>query len=464
MIFAQREKKIRITPAIADYIFVETHAADSPMMMSSDFAYNTPHYNTNKFPSHVLTWMSPERFEKDGRKVVDLYYAAIGQNQDNYNWVYYGYSKGKYKRFSRYYLKKRDTLASEANVETGTIETVGSTSNPKNYQVYNRRVMKSTGSQELDSVYVMIEVDYILPEVLEGRSYDSSRGQDYKTYETIIHNEDLYDSNGDKDYPQPFIDTYDEEKEPSVSGNIDGQTSDESEQETENGDQRFMWVRETPINGEWTQLSLERAPFYDRFGYGDDNKRTYKTFRNHYWPPVYTGTDIQVRNTKENDDSFYYYFHHIKDHYSGPSPATITEEYFDQTLPPDPADVDQPMVPEPISVRGINLKLSIKSCLHDDVSFYETHGTSSIWENGTTEWEYDATNYSKWPPCLVVESSVSKYKDGWLRRTVTVYRPFDCSPCVNDENPEKITSEDLTCERTVTSCPDPDAWDITPLP
>lgn len=385
------QSKSRLTPNLADYLFVETHHANSPIVKSWDagvaagtITYDTPHPDVAKYPDHVLVYVSSERYDRKGDKVVDFYYAAINENQDEYNWVYTGYSGSQYKKFTRKYLIKRTDIDDEVAIPLNTADTVAT-----DYVLFDTQFVP-TGSKELDSVYMMRQSTYIKIEILEGVIYDPKLKENYVYEETIIFGD--YDealNNGGLNLTAPLL------------------------------------VTAIPINASWTRIYTRRR--------NDDNDfvtRSYFTYVNYSWPAVLKYFNIAVLNTKASyegdEESFFIEDVRVQNSYSGPCMAFITEELIedvDYTSPPTPEPVDEPMFPEVIQARGVFSGIGIRATLHSEITFTETRGTASKWNNGSTIWTFPATNYTDWPASLVVSSTVSPTLKGWMKKTITVYKP-----------------------------------------
>tara|TARA_R110001599_G_scaffold146500_4_gene329702 strand:- start:2386 stop:3603 length:1218 start_codon:yes stop_codon:yes gene_type:complete len=391
-----RQVKTRLTPALADYLFVENHNADAPLVVSwkqgveaGTIVYGIAHPDTVKFPDHVLVYVDTERIGKDRSKTVDFYYAAIGVNQDAYNWVYTGYSGSKYKKFTRKYLIKREAITTEVVIPLNTADTV-----KLDYVLYDTR-LTTTGSKELDSVYVMRESTYILIDILQGTTYDGRLKEVYDYQETIVFGDyDLATNNGGLDYTSPLLGSA------------------------------------QPINASWTNVRTGRRGDAEDF-----TTRSYTTYINHYWPAVLVSYEVDTINGKDDPDTdddesglaFLLQDYIVESAYNGATKALITETLYvdeDWSSPPSPDTVHAPMLPTPIQARGTFSSLNIQSCLHDIVTYSEIRGDISKWTNGTYTWNWAATNHLVWPDELVISSVVQPTAKGWTKRTTKVFKPL----------------------------------------
>ena len=390
-----RQSKTRLTPALADYLFVESHHADSPIVASWTHAvdngtieYGEPHPNVTKYPDHILVYVGAERISRtkqgDSDKIVDFYYAAIGVNQDDYNWVYTGYSGSKYKQFTRKDLILRDNLVTEATIALNTADAVAG-----DYVLFDTRVTP-TGSKELDSVYVMRERTYIDIEILQGETYDPKLKENYTYQETIVFGDyDESTNNGGLDLTPP------------------------------------LQANATPINASWTNVRTRR-----RADANDFTTRSYTTYINFSWPSVLEYFNIAIINTKPTTipaRDFFIQDVRLKNGFSGATKALITETLFvdeDWTNSPDPDAVDEPMIPESIQAKGVFSSIGVRASLHPEITFTETRVSDSIWNNGSTVWTFPATNYEDWPATMTISSQVSPTAKGWQKKTVLIYRPI----------------------------------------
>lgn len=186
-----RHRKVRLNPSLPDYMFIETHSADSPVMQDPSRSYGDPHKDTTRYPDHALVYVGAERIEKDGRKVVDFYYAAIGDNQDDYN---FEIVNGEYLR--RTYLIPRDLYYSrhEDDAQVAgefTYPDAGEASPDTRFSMY--AFMDDTLSRsntELDGKYVTIQRRFVRPKEESCRYNDTFKKNIKTTKEVIPHTDE----------------------------------------------------------------------------------------------------------------------------------------------------------------------------------------------------------------------------------------------------------------------------------
>lgn len=137
------------TPAIDDLIFYELK--DSKLPENAPKAYGTKHPDRNKYPDHVLVYIAPA-MESDP-DWVRWYYAAERADQDDYNFEIDG---DEY--LTRTYIVPRaDYLdgVSFPEPSQGTADAVFASFN------YVGQNIRRIGQQELDSIFVVVQRNYL---------------------------------------------------------------------------------------------------------------------------------------------------------------------------------------------------------------------------------------------------------------------------------------------------------------
>jgi len=147
-----------------------------------------------------------------------------------------------------------------------------------------------------------------------------------------------------------------------------------------------------------------------------------------YWPPV-----VNSIVALEKSDGTWTFELSMKESYDGPV-WTKTEEFFS----PDEFDITQPTGMRPLSfdgrlrVGGLPYdsdygRLQLPRCLRSAASFVVTIPSFTIGAiNYTSASMYvEATpNYTDWPATLITYDKQRQVSGGWLRRTVTEYKPL----------------------------------------
>lgn len=150
--------------------------------------------------------------------------------------------------------------------------------------------------------------------------------------------------------------------------------------------------------------------------------RTYETVINWAWPPVLKALRFFAVNDKAGELVRYGYDYELKESYSGPCKANVTEAWAKNaqvapaitTMIPTAMDFDFPLT----------RNFSIPRCLHPTITLTEVVGTTHPeLEYTVTEKTFGATNYVDWPSSIVASYSQTPYRGGYKRETITVYKP-----------------------------------------
>ena len=184
-----------------------------------------------------------------------------------------------------------------------------------------------------------------------------------------------------------------------------------------------------PLNAYWSIVTRE-TPTVGTIG-GAGCVTTYTTVP-FTWPRVLTSIQwgpIGLRAKPGEPpvaDKLYFYWT-MKDEWSGHCRAKIETAFY--ATNPLTVATDVPlspsMIPTPIELNWPGVaQLEIPACLHPGLAFNGTTGTNHP-EYGfvTYSQSFAATAYTDWPASLIVAYNVKPYKNGYLVRRVTVYRP-----------------------------------------
>lgn len=375
------------TPDLSDYLFSERISSEAPQANVDCLAYGTPHPDTLKYPNHILVYVSNEEPDKTGKKFITLYYAADRENQDTYNFVFQGFAGGgKYKTITRNYLIRRDDWEANGSlsgdlpdISPGDPDPQATTDTRFENYVYFGDSMQTTGSQELDSVYVMVTRMFRIHCVLTGSEFDSNTGNTYEYSEAVF----LTDAS---------------------TAEIDAILG-----ATVSGEHRTRQA----INCDWMVV---RQRVHLDVGFS----RSYYTYKPYYWPPVLQGLYTFPWNHENGSIVAISNVNLFKrDAYNGLTKMRIQESFVASSS--DPSDPDDPMIPHAIRHDGYKFNVSIPACLHGGFNTFESYGSGPV--TGSFEIVHPATHYTDWPASLVIESTASPYKGGYILRKVTAYRP-----------------------------------------
>ncbi len=377
------------TPDLSDYIFSERVSSESPQANVTCLDYGKPHPDSIKYPNHILVFISGEKKDKTGKRFVNLYYAADRENQDDYNFVFQGFAGGgKYKSVARSYLIRRDDWEANGSL-SGDLPDIApgdpdpQASDDSRFQdyVYFGDSMQNTGSEELNSIYVMVTRLFRIHCVTRGSNFDSDTGKTYDYYESVF-----------------LADATDAEID-LVLGPVAA------------GENRSV----QSLNCDW--MVVRQSTYFD-VGFS----RSYITYRSMYWPPVLIGiTQHPWEKLNGGVAGYSVAATYLKGSYNGPTKMRIEESY---SLSPTVSSTPRAMQPTPVVHSGYKLNISIPSCLHANWTFTETYGTDDpVLTYSTFQTTTSATNYVTWPSSIVIEATSTPSKGGYINRTVTAYPP-----------------------------------------
>lgn len=372
------------TPSLRDYIFYDEYEESEKPADFDTREYGTPHPDTDEFPHHVLVFIDKAKLRGNGKITTRYFYAADRENQHLYNFEYLGNSSGEFETYRRDFLIRREDYDDEMPIR-GSFDPHELTPNSDStrFVVYDMQMMGS-GSQELDSIYVMLRVIYIKPSILVNREWDdNTKGYKY-SYRTIRLTSSFTGAN----QAYPF------DSSP-VAGFIYGHQAS---------------------NNHWSMFTKTQSGYVGTI--------SYTTYMNYSWPPVMTGYRHAFFPSVSGDSLKHVFRPRFKEGYSGPTRAVHTITY-SSGAQPTPDTPDPPMIPESINVHGPVANFSVRSCLHQYFPFQEEIGLT--WNSGDF-WYHPPTNYTDWPDSLLIKSDVTPHGSGWMKHNVRVYKPVRTGP------------------------------------
>ena len=367
--------------SLVDYIFKERVSALGPQASTRCMEYGTPHPDTVRYPDHILVYVSNEIEDKQGKAWIDIFYAANRENQHLYNFDYQGWAAGgKYERYTRQYLIRREDWERQGSLSGDLPDNAFGDVDPHEDSrltgfVFFGDSMGSAGSQELDSTYVVVTRLYRKHCELSGTSFDPNTGESYAWTEQVVLASDV------ASYP------------PAATGyhNI-----------------------VTPINCNWSVIR-------NQINFDINFSRTYMTQKSMYWPAVldrfesFDWKDEIGCIVKVSVNTYW-----KRKAYNGPTCMRIVEEYVENSG--TACSISVPMLPDAIRYDGMKLRLSTPSCLHGPLTAWEFLPPRCV-PSGSNQIFWDPTNYTDWPPEIVIEDSYTPYNGGYLHRIVTAIRP-----------------------------------------
>lgn len=151
----------------------------------------------------------------------------------------------------------------------------------------------------------------------------------------------------------------------------------------------------------------------------DPGSKTWTEIINYEWPPVLKSLVIE-QWTRRDDTVEYYPNVKLKQGFSGPQLATVTQHW--QSTPPTIPNPPQ-MIPEGFTFASPLYTLRVPPCLHGAIAFSISTGTKDpVWKYQTKEEEFLATNYEDWP-ATISWKEVKNWRGGFLVTTYTIPRP-----------------------------------------
>ena len=136
------------TPDMADVVLAEFH--DTRPAHYVTLAYGTAHPDATRYPAHVLTFQGP--VDTAGNYVRRIY-VSNRSDEDAYNYVItYSQDHPEYPIYARSYIVRREAYA---DLAIGTADP-GLEPGPNTGVLVAQRCLESTGTEEIDSLYVKV--------------------------------------------------------------------------------------------------------------------------------------------------------------------------------------------------------------------------------------------------------------------------------------------------------------------
>tara|TARA_R110002153_G_scaffold273999_1_gene446526 strand:- start:853 stop:1911 length:1059 start_codon:yes stop_codon:yes gene_type:complete len=346
--------------------------------------YGTSHPDTVRYPDHILVYVSAEKDDKQGKAWIDIFYAANRENQHLYNFDYQGWAAGgKYERYTRQYLIRREDWERQGSLSGDLPDNAFGDVDPHEDSrltgfVFFGDSMGSSGSQELDSTYVVVTRLYRKHCELSGTSFDPNTGESYAWTEQVVLTSDI--------------------------GSLPAAAT---------GYHNVI----TPINCDWSVVR-------NQINFDINFSRTYYTNRPFYWPAVFDSYEDYKWGPFGDVDAgcpakYSTAYNWKRRAYNGATKVKIEESFTESSSAV--STLSAPMLPSSYAYSGYKFSLSVPSCLHGVIEVDEWIFGCSV--NGRFTQSSEATNYTDWPSSLIIEDSYTPYNGGYLHRIVTAYKP-----------------------------------------
>lgn len=403
------------TPLVSDLAFFEI--VDSNLPENSSPKKGQPHWNTVKYPNHVLAHVEALSRSFDGEEV--WHYVCDRAKQDLYNWEYDSCSIGgdRFDSVTRTYVIPRDeydpyspAMASAMPVFENDVKSDPSLDVPDtndlnvNVEMFGngfilaKKTEARFGEPQMDSLYVIEKRHYIKRTTHYEIGYDEEFGGILAGSRTFYYRTEV-----------PTGETL---------------TIQELAEDDDNpfwGLQANGYVRTADqISTDWFVVSEKMAVP----GFMISSGRSFDTTIDYNLPPVLSHFQIDIWNMRKGGSTDVISPKWKRDAYSGPCKATITETFHVSA----PAAGDQSITsfqPKQINVQTPIAGFSSPPCLHGNFIVRMSTGTNHpdfVYTAGVfTE---EKTTPEDWPAEKFIDSiKVQPKRGGFLKTVVEIYPP-----------------------------------------
>jgi hypothetical protein len=383
-----------VSPKVADTVISQT--VDTSKITIPE--YGTPHPDSNKYPNHLFCYAQPAVDEQG--LMFRFYWAAPRENQDDYNWEFTQADIGgtRFDAVSRTYITLRDDFDS-ASPAMGTAQpNVPVDLFSSSYVLAERKEIR-TGDKELDSIFIIDQQVFVKRVDLIQNDFDEFSGRNLSTTQTLYYRGE---SVGGSTIENLFA---------SKTNSFWGLQS--------NG--TFREGRALSAN--WFAVSVRDVLPSDFVTSG----RTYYTTADYSWPPVLEGIETMDWLLRDGSSRYYSRPYYLREGYSGPCKAQVVEAW---SIAPHTLSDPQTMRPLPIVYNSPLYGLSVGACLHGSVTVSANTGnTDPVFDqNAGSERTFAATIPTDWPASIIASDEQQPFRGGYLRKTLTVYRPTTAVP------------------------------------
>jgi hypothetical protein len=370
-----------VTPLIADVIFTELVDCNRRELP----AYGTAHPDTTRWPHHKLGLIKPFA---DGKReeIYTFYYVADRDQQDLYNWEYVQADIGgqKFDAVVRTYVIPRSEYdpASDDNDPLSTLSEQAEQETGSTFGTLIERQIKRSGDAELDSLYVIVQNTYAALTTLVSYKYDEAYGCFLQSTQELV----LKSSNPTAGF----------------SVNIATEVSD--------------------LTARWSVVTTQEVVCSDlidgvEYAYTDDFA----------FPAVLGGVREDVWERRDGGAETFLSPWFKRMAYKGPCSFRLEEQW--QKDPFDLSGVIPSLYnpqPLPINVSTPMFSLSVEACLHDEVYFNVSTGTSHpVYKYTAGTFTFEATSPVELvnDEELLVSANQQRFRGGFLLRKQYVTVP-----------------------------------------
>ena len=233
---------------------------------------------------------------------------------------------------------------------------------------------------QLEPVFRVVKTNWVKTTPMVSKHFDEATGGMITTTQTLVQGTDI------------------------GSGGMNGNTITEYQQIT------AAWYMITTRNVVSTELLAGRS---------------YTTTTDYFWPAVLGTPFVKVDSwpLRKGGTDVHVMPVYARDVYRGPCKAVVSEVWSSGRAPTP--GVPGVLAPLPIVISTPILAISIQPTLHPAIGpFNLSTGTDHpIYNYAGATFSFAATSPTDWPESIVVSDEVRPFRGGWLRTTVTAYRP-----------------------------------------
>jgi hypothetical protein len=446
----RQDTRVLPTPLVGDILFSQIE--DSTR---KDFPeYGTPHPDTAKWPNHELVYIRAVNNERDG--IYEFYYAAVRNNQDEYNWEFTKADIGgqNFDAVARTYVTRRDafnplTPAMGATMPVTYVDPVYPSTTPTSLfgsdYVLAQRKQSRIGDQVLESMFVVDVHVYVKRCTTRNIGVDSLNGRRLTESVNLLYKTETAYTTGTS--PVVSVSIANAFLDPTNS--YWGLQSD--------GTQRTG----KQLSCEWYAVTTETVVSGTAYSGGDTTLTgaividDFFTNDNYSWPPVLQHYEMINWSRRDGGSNIHPVLRFHPEGYRGPCKQRSVR-YWRATAFDIPEVV--PMLPTSIIYSCPFFSVSIPDCLHGSVSFKADTGTTDpVFKYVVgTERFFQETNYLTWPATIVAFDQQEPYRGGFVRSIRTAYAPtFPAVTEINTPPSAPLPEPYITIEQpALTALPD----------
>ena len=433
------------TPKVADLVVVERKDASKNLRSAAsadDTAYGTAHPDTANFPNFKLGLIKNE--DTDQGQFQLWYYVKDRVDQDEYNWEFQaaGVGSSRYDSVVKTYVILRSSYNEESPAISSQMPSRESDPFTTNavgfdtaYVLFEKKQVRS-GDETLDSLYVVEQRTYVKKVPIRRVDIDETFDEPLRSKETIFYKGEIptkttiFGATDNAIAMSPSkntAETFALGKAATVTGSIPF-FGTKIIQIGSDLDKFGILCEGRQISDNWYAVAERELIKTDANNIVD----TYITYQNFSWPPVLSGIVVDRWTRRDGGADPVEYPIYKRGAYSGPTRVEVTIYWKDTpwtigssaTGSNTELALVKPMHPEPILFQSPIASVSVPPTLHKRFRIVASTGSNHpIYTYKGTTWTYEATNYTDWPPDLVIQDSQRPFRGGYLREKIKAFIP-----------------------------------------